>query len=165
MTQKPPFFLDTRQVPHMGFEPGQWRSHLKSVNKFKEHMEDALEEAKAALAKSKNNMAKCYNQRQTLTPDYKPGDKVYLDASDIQTNRLSRRLSHHRLGPFPIVKKAGNGPYQLQPPLSMSKLHLVFNIVKLTPAPVNPIKGCCPHPPLLQEIIDRGRMGHRRSVG
>ena len=93
----------------MGFEPGQQRSHLELVNEFKEHMKDALEEAKAALAKFKDNMAKYYNRRQTPTPDYKPEDKVYLDASDIQTNRPLRKLSHCRLGPFPIVKKISNG--------------------------------------------------------
>ena len=76
-------------------------------------MEDALEEAKAALAKSKDDIAKYYDQRWTLTPDYKPGDKVYLDASDIQTNRPLRKLSHYRLGLFPIVKRVGNGAYQL----------------------------------------------------
>ena len=60
-TQKSPSLLDARQVSCMGFEPGQQRSHLKSVDKFKECMEDALEEAKAALAKSKDDMAKYYN--------------------------------------------------------------------------------------------------------
>ena len=47
----------------MGFKPSQQKSHLELVNKFKEHMEDALEEAKAALAKSKDDMAKYYNWR------------------------------------------------------------------------------------------------------
>ena len=37
----------------------------------------------------------------------------------------------------------------------MSRLHPVFNIVKLIPAPVDPIEGHHPHPPLLPEIIDR----------
>ena len=90
----------------MGFEPGQQRSHIESINEFKECMEDASEEAKAVLAKSKDNMAKYYNWRQTLTSDYQPGDKVYLDTSDIQTNRPSRKLSHHRLGPFPKSKRS-----------------------------------------------------------
>jgi hypothetical protein len=36
----------------------------------------------------------------------------------------------------------------------MSRLHPVFNIVKLTPAPIDPIEGRCPHPPPLPEIID-----------
>jgi hypothetical protein len=57
-------------------------------------MEGALEEAKAALAKSKDNMAKYYDQKWTPSPDYKPRDKVYIDATDIQTNRPSRKLSH-----------------------------------------------------------------------
>ena len=57
-------------------------------------MEDALEEAKAALTKSKDDMARYYNWKQTPSPDYKPGDKVYLDATDIQTSRPSRKLSH-----------------------------------------------------------------------
>ena len=117
-------------------------------------MEDALEEAKAALTKSKDNMARYYNQKQTPSPDYKPGDKVYLDASDIQTSRPSRKLSHRRLGPFPVVKKVGNGGYQLWLPPSMSRLHPVFNVVKLTTAPLDPMEGCHPHPPSLPEMID-----------
>ena len=89
----------------MGFEPGQQRSHLELVNEFKECMENVFEEAKAALAKSKDDMAKYYDWRWTLTPDYKPGDKVYLDASDIQTNRPLRKLldyviCHMTMGPI-----------------------------------------------------------------
>ena len=37
----------------------------------------------------------------------------------------------------------------------MSRLHPVFNEVKLTLAPEDPIPGRCPHPPPLPEIIDR----------
>ena len=93
----------------MGFEPDQRQSHIESVNEFKERMEDALKEAKAALVKSKDNMAKYYNWRRTPSPDYQPRDRVYLDASDIHTTRPSRKLSHWRLGPFPVVRKVGNG--------------------------------------------------------
>ena len=45
----------------MGFEPDQQQSQVESVNEFKERMENALKEAKAALAKSKDDMAKYYN--------------------------------------------------------------------------------------------------------
>ena len=74
-------------------------------------MEDALTEAKAALATSKDEMAKYYDQRRTPAPVYQPRDKVYLDASDIQTTRPSQKLSHKRLGPFTIVRKVRNGMY------------------------------------------------------
>ena len=60
-TQNVPFLLDTGQIPRMGFEPDQQWSQVESVNKFKERMENALKEAKAALAKSKDDMAKYYD--------------------------------------------------------------------------------------------------------
>ena len=93
----------------MGFEPEQLRSCLESVNEFKERMENTLMEAKAALAKSKDEMAKYNDWRRLPAPDYQPGDKVYLDASDIQATKPSQKLSHKRLGPFTIVRKVGNG--------------------------------------------------------
>ena len=82
-TQNVPFHLDTGQLPCMGFEPDQPPSRVESVNEFKEWMENALKEANTALVKSKDNMAKYYNRKWTPAPDYQPGDKVYLDASDI----------------------------------------------------------------------------------
>ena len=125
----------------MGFEPDQFRSNLESINEFKERMESALKEVKEALAKSKDDMVKYYDRRRTPAPNYQPGDKVYLDASDIQTTRPSKKLSHRRLGPFSIVAKVGNSAYRLQLPPSMSRLHLIFNIVKLTPALEDPVQG------------------------
>ena len=117
-------------------------------------MEDALMEAKAALAKSKDEMAKYYDRRRTPAPVYQPGDKVYLDASDIQMTRPSQKLAHKRLGPFTVVRKVGNGAYRLCLLPSMSRLHPVFNIVKLTPALEDPIQGQRPQPPPLPKIID-----------
>ena len=118
-------------------------------------MEDALKEAKAALIKSKDDMAKYYNRRRTPAPDYQPGDRVYLDASDIHTTRPSQKLSHRKLGPFPVIRKVGNGTYRLCLPPSMSRLHPVFNVVKLTLPPDDLVPGWRLRPPPLPEIIDR----------
>ena len=98
-------------------------------------------EAKAALSKSKDEMAKYYDQP---APDYQPGDKVYLDTSDIHTTRPSQKLSHKILGPFSIVRKVRNRAYRLRLSPSMSRIHPVFNVVKLTQAPEVPIPGQCP---------------------
>jgi len=101
-TQHTPFLLDTGCVPRMGFEPDQPRSHVESVNEFRDRMRDTLEEAKAALAKSKDDMTLYYNQKRTPAPEFKAGNMVFLDASDIQTTQPSHKLSHRRMGPFPI---------------------------------------------------------------
>ena len=57
-------------------------------------MKDTLDEAKAALVKSKDEMAKYYDWKRTPALDYQPGDRVYLDASDIQTTWHSKKLSY-----------------------------------------------------------------------
>ena len=99
-------------------------------------------------------MAKYYNQRRSPAPTFAPGDKVYLDSSDIRMTRPSRKLSHRRLGPYHVEHRVGHYAYCLTLPRSMSCLHPVFNIVKLTPAPLDPIVGQRQTPPPPPELID-----------
>lgn len=138
----------------MGFEPAQPRSNQETVNEFTERMKATLEEAKAALVKAKDDMARYYNQRRTPAPVYKPGDKVFLEADDIQTTRPSRKLAHQRLGPFVIDKQVNPNAYRLRLPRSMSRLHPVFNVVKLTPVPEDPIANRRAKPPPPPVIVD-----------
>src|ERR687887_818215 len=114
-THQTPFVLDSGQHPRMGFEP-QIPSRMESANEFSHRMKVALEEAQAALVKAKDDMAKYYDRKRLPTPEYKPGDWVYLDASDINTTRPSRKLSHHRLGPYKVEKKVSSNAYRLQLP-------------------------------------------------
>ena len=67
-TQQPPFFLESGRLPWMGFEPNQHPSRIESVNEFTERMKNTLEEVKVALVKSKDDMARYYNQRRTPAP-------------------------------------------------------------------------------------------------
>jgi len=117
-------------------------------------MKDALEEAKAALAKSKDDMMLYYNWKQSPAPEFKMGNMVFLNASNIQTTRPSRKLSHHRLGPFPINSQVGNSVYRLCLPPLMGRLHPIFNVVKLSLAPPDPIPGQQTSLPPLPEIVD-----------
>jgi transposase InsO family protein len=61
-TQHSPFFVDTGRNPQMGFEPDQRPSKLEAVNEFIDQMKSMLDKARAALAKSKDDMARYYNQ-------------------------------------------------------------------------------------------------------
>jgi len=58
---------------------------VESINEFNDRMTDTLEEAKAALAKLKDDMTLYYNRKRTPAPEFKAGNMVFLDASDIQT--------------------------------------------------------------------------------
>ena len=72
---------------------------------------------------------------------FKPGNKVFLDASDIWTIRPSQKLSHRQLGLFVVERQIGPMAYRLRLPYRMKQLHPVFNVVKLTPALDDPITG------------------------
>ena len=139
-TQSTPFLLDTGRHPRMGFEV-RTPSNVESVNEFVDHMKSTMEEAHSAIAKAKDDMARYYNRRCTPAPEFQPGDKVFLDSSDIRTNRPLDKLAHRYLGPYPIVEKVRRHAYKLRLPQSMSRLHPVFNVVKLLGALKDPIEG------------------------
>lgn len=171
-TQQTPFMIDTGQHPRMGFEP-RVSTKNESAKEFSDRMRQATEEARSALAKAKDEMARYYNQRRSPAPEFKAGDKVYLDAADISTTRPSKKLSHRRLGPFKVEAKVGRYAYRLKFPKSMSRLHPVQNVTKLTLAPVDPIVGrktTNPPPPeliegdehyIVQQILDSRRFRNR----
>ncbi|KAG6899637.1 hypothetical protein C0993_008450 [Termitomyces sp. T159_Od127] len=91
----------------MGFEPQAQPSENKAANKFVDQMKVVQEEAKAALAKAKDNVAQYYDHGRTPAPKYQPRDQVYLDASNITTTCLSKKLLHHQLEPFMVEQKEG----------------------------------------------------------
>jgi hypothetical protein len=93
-------------------------------------------------------------QGTTTSPVYKPGDKVYLDANDIHTTQPSKKLSHHWIGPFPVERHVRMNAYHLTLPLPMKHLHPVFNMIKLTLAPLDPIPSRHVPPPPPPELID-----------
>jgi len=82
-TQQPPFLLSTGWLPHMGFKPQQNPSGLEMVNEFMERMRTAIEEAKFVICKAQDDMKRYYDRRRTPALVFNPGDKVFLDASDI----------------------------------------------------------------------------------
>ena len=118
-TQQPPFLLDTRRIPCMGFEPQQNHSNLETVNEFMERMRMAIEEAKSAIHKAQDNMKRYYDHRRTPAPVFKPGNKVALDTLDICTIRPLQKLLHRRLGPFVVEWWIRPMAYRLRLPHGM----------------------------------------------
>jgi hypothetical protein len=137
----------------MGFKLHE-ASKVEVVNDFVTWMKGALEEARTALTKAKDNMAQYYNCRRTPAPCYKVGDHVFLDASDLRISCPSQKLAHCFLGPYEIVKIVGLHAYKLKLPRTMNHVHPVFNVVKLKAAPEDPIIGRRVQPPPEPEMVD-----------
>jgi hypothetical protein len=56
-------------------------------------MAEGLEEVKAALTKTKNEYVMYYNH-QYEPAVFAPGNKIWLDRTNITTNQLPSKLSH-----------------------------------------------------------------------
>ncbi|ESK83449.1 reverse transcriptase-rnase h-integrase [Moniliophthora roreri MCA 2997] len=109
----------------MEFEPNQPPSEAESVNQYKQQQKQAgLEEAKAALDKAKQEYTQYYN---SPAPEFKLGDKVWLDAYNIQTDQLFKKLAD---------------------------CNLVFPVIKLTTYTPDSISGHAPKPPPTPVVIE-----------
>ena len=71
-----------------------------------------------------------YNQTKRESIQYKKGDKVQLEATNVTTKHPMKKLDNKCLGPFEILEKVGKSAYCLK--LSnQQKIHDIFNKVLL----------------------------------
>jgi hypothetical protein len=75
-----------------------------------------------------------YNQKHSVGPTLKEGDKVYLLRKNITIKRPSDKLDYKKLGPFKIAKIKSLVNYRLKL-LKTIKIHPVFYVSLLKPAP------------------------------
>lgn len=147
LTRVSPFELDSGVNPRMGFEPPQVTSGTAGVTEFRDAMAKGLDEARAALSLAQDEYKKWYDRGRDAPPEFKVGDRVWLDASDIGSARPSAKLDFRRIGPFPVTRIVGKGAYELGLTPRYRSLHPVFPVVKLKLAEPDPFPGRQPPPP------------------
>jgi len=125
-----PFFANYGYHPVFTTIPGG--SGLAEANDRIKVLKDLQKELKASMEVAQETQKRNYDRNQRLGPKLKEGDMVWLESTNITTDRPSHKLSHRRLGPFPIETKLSDLTYRLTLPRSM-KMHPVFHIGLLTP--------------------------------
>ena len=126
-----PFYLYTGHHPNMASNARR-ETHNESVEQFTERMKKIREDAQSALRNAADIMKRYYDRNQKEPIQYKPGDKVWLEADHLTPQRPARKLTERRLGPFVVLSKVGQSVYKLKIPASW-KVHPVFNEVLLSP--------------------------------
>jgi transposase InsO family protein len=129
-TKQTPFYLNYGRHPWKGNII--MTSDVPAVTDFIKKLAEVREEARAALEDNRERMEEQVNRKRRQSREYKRGDKVWLEGSNITSNRPSQKLDHRRYGPFPIKEKVGKGAYRLELPEGWV-IHDVFNEALLTP--------------------------------
>ena len=86
-----PFYLNYGQHSQKSTEP-QREVETEAADVFAKQMKKIREEAAAALEKAASDMKRYYDEGRQDAPEYQVGDKVYLEGSNISTNRPSKKL-------------------------------------------------------------------------
>ena len=93
---------------------------------FIEHIKKVRKETEAALKQSNETMKRAYDKKKGESWEYQPGDKVYLEGTNITTDRPIKKLDDKCHGPFTIIKKVGSFVIQAQTPRYLEKNPLGF---------------------------------------
>jgi hypothetical protein len=150
-----PFFLEYGHHPFIPTVPRKSSIDNPMAEEFVDALSRAWQHAYNALRDAAASMKQFVDRKWKEAPLYAIGQKVWLDARNIQTERPSKKLDQHRLSPFEIlapVPHDAHSPsaYRLALPPSW-KIHPVFHVSLLRPANINsglhPVVAVEDHPP------------------
>lgn len=121
----------------------------ESAEQFAERIKKIREEAQAAIEAAHATMKRYYDRKRSNSQEFKIGDFVWLEGTNIKTDRPTKKLEDKRYGPFKILEKVGKLAYQLQLPSCWKALYPVQNEVSLSPytPPSYPSQKKDPPPP------------------
>jgi hypothetical protein len=97
---------------------------------FLTRMKAIWDEAEASLKSAAIDMKKYYDRKRQDEKDINLpiGSRVLLDATNLRTERPSRKLSDKCLGPYKVLEKRGAKTYKLELPKSIqSSMSNIFD--------------------------------------
>jgi hypothetical protein len=131
-TKETPFYLNYGRHPWKGDINLEDISNV-TVEDYPEQLDEARVRAKDAIAKSIESMKTAYDRGLKTKEPIKVGDLVWLESTNIRTDRPSKKLSERRYGPYKVLAPKGETSYQLSLPPQMECMHDVFHASYLTP--------------------------------
>ena len=109
------------------------QNFVDKMTKIQKEMTENMEEAK-------RRQKKYADQERRETEEYREGQKVWLKAVNIKTQRPSKKLDDKYLGPYQIERVLGKNVVKLALPETM-KIHPVFHVSLIKPEKESKISG------------------------
>jgi len=146
------FFAACQQHPQNNFKyPEEADPELNNLEAIKSV--ETLEATRCAMRENmdtaQRRIVKYFNLKVAAKePTFQVGDWVMVNAKNIKTRRLTKKLDYKLRGKFRIKRLIGTNAYELELPPITGKIHSVFHISLLEPYHLNNIPGgCSPTPP------------------
>ena len=132
-TGKSTFFVNLVRHPNIHGEGENSTGRIPEVDEFVQKIRKAAEEVERALKKTNEVMKRKADKKRGEAIEDTEGDLVWVEGSNINSDRPAKKLAFKRAGPFPVIKKVGSSAYELKIPKMWKNLHPVINESKLKP--------------------------------
>ncbi|QRW20751.1 Retrotransposable element Tf2 protein [Rhizoctonia solani] len=139
-TGKTPFELIYRRNPVMNLS--NIPANVPEANLVADTLACEWKEAESTLRMTKEKMA----GTRGVILEYSIGEKVWLDAKNVEICSNSNKLDPKQLGPFKVTKKISSHAYRLELPDTL-KIHNVFYVGLLSKVHKSPSQPLLEHPP------------------
>jgi len=148
--QTTPFFANYGYHPRFSTETLPSPVNPASEQRIQE-LHDVHEDLKMELRESLERYKETADRHRLETPEFQPGDKVWLLRRNIKTTRPCAKLDYKKLGPFEIEQQINPVAYKLILP-EHYRIHPVFHVSLLEEYNPSDIPGRLPEPPAPVEI-------------
>lgn len=145
-----PFYAEYGYNPTFSIDPVNSQSVPKADERL-DRIHQVQKDLASILELAAERMKRFYDAWVDESPDYIPGDRVYLERADLRSTRPNHKLDFCRFGPFKISQKISDTSYRLMLPDGWA-IHNVFHVSCLIPAREDTILGRKQEPPAPVEM-------------
>ena len=89
--------------------------------------------ARQILIRQGDRVKRYADRKRRPAPDYRPGQRVWLSAKDLNLKGSPKKLAPRFVGPFPITRNIGPAAVRLRLPRSL-RVHPTFHVSQIKPA-------------------------------
>jgi hypothetical protein len=146
-----PFFANKGYHPNISVHPERDLTSARTRD-LAVDLDELHRELRIEIAEAQKRYQHYADKKRSPAPDFKVGDKVFLNSKNVKTTRPAKKLAEKNLGPYEIIDQPGTLSFTLRLPKSMRALHPVFHVSQLEPAPSNTIPNRVQPPPPPVEI-------------